>query len=209
MIWCYGELQALQRIQLGESYDQIGKGPTISPRSWHRSILSGRFRRASSTESLECKQSKVILLLINISMINRLVCYIRNLYFLLLRSHKCLNLNSIMPEVLGLDDLSQLTFIRNSHKCLNLNLIMLEVLRPDDLRQLILICSSHKCLNLNSIMPEILEPDDLGQLTLIRSSHKCLNLNPIMPEILEPDDLGQLTLIRNSHKYLNLRFNHI
>ena len=39
---------------------------------------------------------------------------------------------------------------------------MPEILGPDDLGQLTLIRSSHKCLNLNSIMPEILRPDDLG-----------------------------------------------
>ena len=73
--------------------------------SWHQSILSRRFRQVCSTASLECKQSKEVLLLINISMINIFVRYIRSLYFLLFPSHKCLNLLSIMPEVLGSDDL--------------------------------------------------------------------------------------------------------
>ena len=82
--------------------------------------------------SLECKQSKEVLLLINISMINILVCYIRSLYFLLFHFHKYLKLNSIMPEVPGPDDLGYLTLIRSSYKCLNLNSIMLEVLGPDD-----------------------------------------------------------------------------
>ena len=45
----------------------------------------------------------------------------------------CLNLNSIMPEVLGPDDLGKLTFIRSSYKCLNLNSIMPKVLELDDL----------------------------------------------------------------------------
>ena len=55
--------------------------------------------------SLERKQPKEVLLLINIFMINLFVLYIKRLYFLLFSSHKCLNLNSIMPEVLGPDDL--------------------------------------------------------------------------------------------------------
>ena len=38
-------------------------------------------------------------------MINMLICYIKALYFLLFSSYKCLNLNPIMPEVPGLDDL--------------------------------------------------------------------------------------------------------
>ena len=38
-------------------------------------------------------------------MINMLSCYIKALYFLLFRSYKCLNLNPIMPEVFGPDDL--------------------------------------------------------------------------------------------------------
>ena len=58
-------------------------------------------------------------------------------------------------------DLGQLTLICSSLKCLNLNPIMPEVLGPDDLGQLTLTLSSLKCLNLNPIMPEILEPDDL------------------------------------------------
>ena len=164
---------------------QLGRALPYHFRSWHRSILSGRFRRACKA-SLECKQSKEVLLLINVSMINMLVCYIRTMYFLLFRSYKCLNLNSIMPEVLRPDDLGQLTLICNSYKCLNLNSIMPQVLEPDDLGQLTLIRSYHKCL------------------TLIRSSHKCLNLNSIMPEVLKPDDLGQLTLVLSFFKYLNL-----
>ena len=54
---------------------------------------------------LECKQSKEVLLLINILLINIFIRYIRSLCFLMSNSHKCLNLNSIMPEVLGPDDL--------------------------------------------------------------------------------------------------------
>ena len=131
-------------------------------RSWHQSIFSRRSGRAYNTTSLECKQPKEVLLLINIFMINLFVLYIKCLYFLPFSSLNCLNLNPIMPKVLG----------------------------PNDLDQLALIRSSLKCLNLNPIMPEVLEPDDLGQLTLIRSSLKCLNLNPIMPKVLKPDDLG-------------------
>ena len=55
--------------------------------------------------SFECKQPKEVLLLINIFMINLFVCYIRSLYSLLFSSHKCLNLNPIMPEALEPDDL--------------------------------------------------------------------------------------------------------
>ena len=84
---------------------KLGRALSYHTVSWHRSILSGRFRRACSTASLECKQFKEVLLLINISMIDIFVCYIRSLYCLLFNSHKCLNLNSIMPEVLGPDDL--------------------------------------------------------------------------------------------------------
>ena len=84
---------------------KLGRALPYQLGSWHQSILFGRFRRACSTASLEYKQSKEVLLLINIFMINIFVRYIRSLYFLLFRSHKCLNLNSIMPEVLGLDDL--------------------------------------------------------------------------------------------------------
>ena len=54
---------------------------------------------------LECKQSKEVLLLINILLINIFIHYIRSLYVLLCSSHKGVNLNSIMPEVLGPDDL--------------------------------------------------------------------------------------------------------
>ena len=84
---------------------KLGRALPYHLGSWCRSILSGRFGRACSTASLECKQSKEVLLLIKISMINIFVFYIRSLYFLLFRSHKCLNLNSIMPEVLEPDDL--------------------------------------------------------------------------------------------------------
>ena len=112
-----------------------------------------------------------------------------------------------MPEVLGPDDLGQLTLILNSTKCLNLNPIMPGVLRPDDLGQLTLIPSSTKCLNLNPIMSGVLEPNDLGQLTLIPNSIKCLNLNPIMTGVLGPNDLGQLTLILSFFKHLNLNLN--
>ena len=84
---------------------KLGRALPYHLGSWHQSILSRRFRRACSTVFLECKQSKEVLLLINISIINILVRYIRSLYFLLFRSHKCLNLNSIMLEVLGLNDL--------------------------------------------------------------------------------------------------------
>ena len=73
--------------------------------SWHWSIFSRRFGRACNTTSLECKKSKEVLLLINIFTVNLFVRYIRSLYFLLFSSHKCLNLNPIMPEVLGPNDL--------------------------------------------------------------------------------------------------------
>ena len=56
--------------------------------------------------SLKCKQPKEVLLLINIFMINLFVRYVRSLYYILFSSHKCLNLNSIMLEILGPDDLS-------------------------------------------------------------------------------------------------------
>ena len=92
----------------------------------------------------------------------------------------------------------------SSIKCLNLNPIMPGVLGPDDLGQLTLFLSSIKCLNLNPIMPGVFGPGDLGQLTLFLSSIKCLNLNSIMTEVLGPDDLGQLTLILSFFKYLNL-----
>ena len=81
---------------------------------------------------------------------------------------------------------------------------MPEVLGPDDLGQLTLFPSSIKCLNLNSIMTGVLGPDDLGQLTLFPSSTKCLNLNPIMTGVLGPNDLGQLTLVLSFFKYLKL-----
>ena len=60
-------------------------------------------------------------------------------------SCKCLNLNSIMPEVLGLDDMDWLTLHYNSYKCLNLNSIMPEVLEPDDMDWLTHYYSFYKC----------------------------------------------------------------
>ena len=90
---------------LGKVRTKLGMVLPYHLGSWHRSILSGRFRWACSTASLEGKQSKEVFLLINISMINIFVCYIRSLYFLLFSSHKCLNLNSIMLEVFRPDDL--------------------------------------------------------------------------------------------------------
>ena len=180
--WRSGVLKSCghcKESSLGKVRTKLGRTLLYHLGSWHQSILFGRFGRACSTTSLECKQFKEVLLLINIFMINIFVRYIRSLYFLLFNSYKCLNLNSIMPEVLGPNGLGQLTLIR----------------------------SLHKCLNLNSIMPEILGPDDLGQLTLIRNLHKCLNLNSIMPEVLGPDDLGQLTLICSSYVFI-LKFNH-
>ena len=97
-----------------------------------------------------------------------------------------------------------LCYTPSSIKCLNLNPIMPGILGSDDLGQLTLYLSSIKCLNLNPIVPEVLGPDDLGQLTLFHSSIKCLNLNPIMTGVLGPNDLGQLTLVLNFFKYLNL-----
>ena len=88
---------------MGKVRTKLGRALPYHLGSWHRSILSGRFRRVCSTASLECKQSKKVLLLINIFLINIFVRYIRSLYFLLFCSHKCLNLNS--GEVLGPDDL--------------------------------------------------------------------------------------------------------
>ena len=52
---------------------------------------------------------------------------------LFLSSIKCLNLNLIMPGVLGPDDLGYLTPTSSSIRCLNLNPIMHGVLGPDDL----------------------------------------------------------------------------
>ena len=61
-------------------------------------------------------------------------CSLYKMFMLLvLGSIKCLNLNSIMPGVLGLDDLGQLTLVLGSIKCLNLNSIMLGILGLDDL----------------------------------------------------------------------------
>ena len=84
---------------------KLGRALPYQLESCHRSILLGRFKRACSTATLECKQSKEVLLLKNIFVINIFVCYIRSLYFLLFSYHKCLNLNSIIPEVLRPDDL--------------------------------------------------------------------------------------------------------
>ena len=53
-------------------------------------------------------------------------------------------------------------FVLSFTKCLNLNPIMPGVLGPDDLVKLTLFPSSAKCLNLNSIMPRVLGPNDLG-----------------------------------------------
>ena len=72
----------------------------------YRITLEARSGRACNTTSLECKQPKEVLLLINIFMINLFVLYIKCLYLLLFSSHKCLNLNPIMPEVFGPDDLN-------------------------------------------------------------------------------------------------------
>ena len=55
--------------------------------------------------SLECKQPRKVLLLINIFMINLFVLYMKCLYFLPFSSFKCLNLNPIMTGVLRSDDL--------------------------------------------------------------------------------------------------------
>ena len=60
-----------------------------------------------------------------------------------------------MHGVLRPDDLGQLTLVLRSFKCLNLNSIMHGVLGPDDLGRLTLVLSSFKCLNLNSIMPRL------------------------------------------------------
>ena len=58
-----------------------------------------------------------------------------------------------------------LFIVHSSFKCLNLNSIMPEVLGPEDLGWLTLVCSSFKCLNLNPIMLGVLGPDDSGWLT--------------------------------------------
>ena len=47
-----------------------------------------------------------------------------------------------MPGVLGLDDLGWLTLVLSAFKCFNLNSIMTEVLGPDDLDGLAFILSS-------------------------------------------------------------------
>ena len=84
---------------------KLGRALPYHLRSWHWSIFSRRSGRACNTTSLECKQPKEVLLLINIFMINLFVLYMKCLYFLPFSSHKCLNLNPIMPEVLRPDDL--------------------------------------------------------------------------------------------------------
>ena len=54
---------------------------------------------------LECKQPKEVLLLINVFMINLFILRIKCLYCLAISSCKCLNLDPIMPGILGPDDL--------------------------------------------------------------------------------------------------------
>ena len=83
--------------------------------------------------SLECKQPKEVLLLISIFMINLCVLHIKCLYCSSFSHFKCLNLNPIMPGVIGLDDLGWLTLVRSAFKYLNLNSIMTGVLGLDDL----------------------------------------------------------------------------
>ena len=58
-----------------------------------------------NTTSLECKQPKEVLLLINIFMVSLFILYMKCLYFLPFNSLKCLNLNSIITGVLRLDNL--------------------------------------------------------------------------------------------------------
>ena len=84
---------------------KLGRALPYHLRSWRWSIFSRRSGRVCNTTSLECKQPNEVLLLINIFMINSFVLYIKCLYFQLFSSHKCLNLNPIMPEALGPDDL--------------------------------------------------------------------------------------------------------
>ena len=90
---------------MGKVRTKLGRALSYHLRSWHWSIFSRRSGRAYNTTSLECKQPKEVLLLINIFMINLFVLYIKCLYFLPFSPHKCLNLNPIMPEVLGPNDL--------------------------------------------------------------------------------------------------------
>ena len=78
-------------------------------KSWYWSIFSRRPGRTCNTTSLECKQPKEVLLLISIFTINLFVLYIKCLYCSSFSPFKCLNLNSIMPGVLGPDDLGWLT----------------------------------------------------------------------------------------------------
>ena len=85
---------------------KLGRALLYHLRSWHWSIFSRISGRACNTTSLECKQPKEVLLLINSFMTDLFVLYIKCLYFLLFSSHKCLNLNPVMFEVLGPDDLS-------------------------------------------------------------------------------------------------------
>ena len=75
-----------------------------------------------------------------------------------------------MLDILGPDDLGQLTFIPRYTKCLNLNPIMPSVLEPDGLGQLTLI-------GLDPIMPSVLGPDDLDKIALILSFYKYVSLN--------------------------------
>ena len=65
-------------------------------------------------------------------MINLFVIHIKCLYCSSFSPFKCLNINPIMPGVLGPDDSGWLTLIRSPFKCLNLNPIMPGVLGPDD-----------------------------------------------------------------------------
>ena len=83
---------------------------------------------------------------------------------------------------------------------------MLDILGPDDLGQLTFIPRYTKCLNLNPIMPSVLGPGGLSQLILIPSYTKYLKLDPIMPSVLEPDDLDKLALILSFCKYVSLNF---
>ena len=109
MTWCYVKLWALQRIQLGESYGQIGKDLIVSlPKLALEHFFKG-FGRTCNTTSLECKQPEEVLLLISIFLINLCVLYIKCLYCSSFGFFKCLNLNPIMHGVLGPDDLGWLT----------------------------------------------------------------------------------------------------
>ena len=137
---------------------KLGRALPYHLGSWHWSIFSRRSRRACNATSLECKQPKEVLLLINIFMVNLFFLYIKCSYFLLFSSHKCLNLNPIMLEVLEPDDLGQLTLIRSSHKCLSLNSIMPVILELNDLNGLASQCHVYRQINLK------LHLDTLGHL---------------------------------------------